>query len=311
MATIIENLQILNEAKVAIKVAIENKGQDLTDVPFTQYAEKIDNIQAGNEAIIKPITITENGTYTAEDCDGYSPVTVEVQEKNQHEVVKMIVDAVGNANNFFLNSKLEDMTNYLHYDTMENAISTNGAFMGSSVERIPSMNFNKATNFTNMFNNATNLKEVGVLDTPKVTSFTQAFLNCTSLEKILGLDFRSCTGTLYMFTQTKNLTECYIKNIKTNVQVGSSSWGTLLSRESLIHLIKELRDTGTLLTLTIGSVNLEKLANIYVRTIEITDEMREQDDLIDEKLPFELCESTDEGAMLITDYVALKNWSLA
>ena len=47
MATLSENLLALNEAKQAIKTAIENKGQNLTDVPFSQYAEKIDAIQGG------------------------------------------------------------------------------------------------------------------------------------------------------------------------------------------------------------------------------------------------------------------------
>ena len=63
-------------------------------------------------------------------------------------------------------------------------------------------------------------------------------------------------------------------------------------------------------TLTVGFVNLEKLENIYVRTIAITDEMRAEDDLIDEKLPFEVCDSTDEGAVLISDYIREKNWQL-
>ena len=47
MATISENLQTLQTTKASIKTAIENKGQDLTDVPFTQYASKIDAIQTG------------------------------------------------------------------------------------------------------------------------------------------------------------------------------------------------------------------------------------------------------------------------
>ena len=47
MATIAENLVALQEAKSNIKSAIESKGQDLTDVPFTQYADKINAISVG------------------------------------------------------------------------------------------------------------------------------------------------------------------------------------------------------------------------------------------------------------------------
>lgn len=310
MATISENLQTLNEAKAAIKVAIENKGQDLTNVPFTQYAEKIDNIQTSNEAIIEPITITENGTYTAEDCDGYSPVTVDV--KNYYVGVKAVVDSSENATNFFYNSKIEDFSHYIRYDTFEKAKNMMRAtFFQSSVKRIPDMNLNKVTDMMNWCNGAQLLEEVGVLDTPNVSGAVQAFQNCPSLETFNGMDFRSMTSASTFLNGAKALKKCHIKNIKTNLMVGGSSWGQNLDPESLVYLIRELRDMGSLLTLTIGTANMTKLANTYVRTIDITDEMRAEDDLIDEKLPFELCESTDEDAMLITDYVGLKHWSIA
>ena len=47
MATISENLLALQQAKTDIKTAIESKGQDLTDVPFTEYHVKIADIQTG------------------------------------------------------------------------------------------------------------------------------------------------------------------------------------------------------------------------------------------------------------------------
>lgn len=49
MATMAENLLQLNETKQAIKAAIENKGQDLTDVPFTSYADKIAEISGSGQ----------------------------------------------------------------------------------------------------------------------------------------------------------------------------------------------------------------------------------------------------------------------
>lgn len=45
--TISDKLQELIRIKQDIKTAIENKGVDLTDVPFTEYAEKIDEIETG------------------------------------------------------------------------------------------------------------------------------------------------------------------------------------------------------------------------------------------------------------------------
>jgi hypothetical protein len=51
VATINENLQTLQTTKASIKQAIESKGQDLTGVPFTQYASKIEDIQGGGGAV--------------------------------------------------------------------------------------------------------------------------------------------------------------------------------------------------------------------------------------------------------------------
>ena len=44
MSTIAENLLALQQVKTNIKTAIESKGQDLTNIPFTEYAEKINLI---------------------------------------------------------------------------------------------------------------------------------------------------------------------------------------------------------------------------------------------------------------------------
>ncbi len=96
------------------------------------------------------------------------------------------------------------------------------------------------------------------------------------------------------------------KNIKVNLQVGSgTSWGHLLTVDSLVHLCQELVNVGSSRTLTVGSANLEKLASVYVKLT-----VPEAEDTTG-KLPCVVCESTDEGAMLIEDYIALKHWQLA
>jgi surface protein len=185
-------------------------------------------------------------------------------------------------------------------------------FYGCNVlTTVPLFDTSKATNMSSMFQNCSDLTTVPLFNTSKVTNMGSMFYGCTGLTTVPRFDIRKVTSMSNMFNYCPNLTECYLCNIKYSLQVSNgTSYGHLLTLDSLVHLIKECRDPGTQKTLTVGSANLEKLANVYVRTITITDEMRAEDDLIDEKLPFEVCESTDEGAMLIVEYAAEKNWAV-
>lgn len=177
---------------------------------------------------------------------------------------------------------------------------------------VPLFNTSNVTNMNNMFSYCYVLTSVPLFDTRKVTNMLYMLYECRALTTVPEFDIRNVTNSTHMFYNCFALTDVRIRNIKTNLQVGSgTSWGHLLTVDSLVHLIYELRDTGSTKTLTVGSANLEKLANVYVKLVDITDEMRAEDDLIDEKLPFVVCESTDEGAALIKDYVSLKNWQLA
>ena len=181
----------------------------------------------------------------------------------------------------------------------------------SALTTVPLFDTRNVTNMASMFADCSALTTVPLFDTSNVTDISYMFDTCSKLTTVPLFDTRNVTSMSYMFYKCIGLTECYLRNIKTNLLVGSgTSYGHLLTLDSLIHLIKELRDTGSSKTLTVGSANLEKLANVYVRTIDITDEMRAEDDLIDEKLPFEVCGSTDEGAMLIVEYAAEKNWAV-
>lgn len=181
----------------------------------------------------------------------------------------------------------------------------------SSLKHVPLTGFGKATDLGSIFNRCSSLPSVSGLDFSKVTSMGDTFRECSSLESIYDVDMRSVTYTYTTFYKCTKLTNLYAYNIKWDLTIGAgTTYGHLLTLDSLIHTIKELRDTGSSKTLTMGTTNLEKLTDVYVKLIPITDEMRAADDLIDEKLPFEVCESTDDGAMLITDYVGEKNWVL-
>ena len=176
---------------------------------------------------------------------------------------------------------------------------------------IPSLDTSTVTTMQRTFASCVNLTTVPSLDTSNVTSFEYAFAQCVNLTAIQELDVRNGIDMTKMLLSCASLKHLYLRNIKSSLQVASgTSYGHLLTVDSLVSLIYELRYQGSGRILTIGSVNLEKLANVYVRTITITDKMRAEDDFIDEKTPFERCESDDEGAILITDYIRFKNWSL-
>lgn len=156
------------------------------------------------------------------------------------------------------------------------------------------------------------LKEL-IIDVPLrfsgSTGGNEAFTDDKALVTISTIDLRDPTLTAYnMFTRCTNLTNLDIININSkSLQIGSgTAWGHLLTVDSLVNCCKECIKGDSSRTLTIGSANIEKLASVYVK---LTDEAEEDETL--PKLPMIQCESTDEGAMLISDYMTLKNWLLA
>ena len=82
MGTTADKLNKVLQTKEAIRTAINNKGGTLIETDtFASYATAIDNIQSGSTN--EPITITQNGTYTAPEGVGYSPINVNVPSKEE------------------------------------------------------------------------------------------------------------------------------------------------------------------------------------------------------------------------------------
>lgn len=166
-----------------------------------------------------------------------------------------------------------------------------------------------------MFNGCSSLTTVDVMGKLDVRDPGNMFYACTRLVNIFGsIDFRRATGNLNPISGCTVIENVTFKNIPQNITIASgTSWGHLLTPDSLLNTIQELwTNTSGTKTLIMGTANTAKLADVYVKLIPITDEMRAEDGYIDKKAPFETCESTDEGAMLITEYVTtIKNWRLA
>ena len=173
-----------------------------------------------------------------------------------------------------------------------------------------------ATTLSGMFNTCNGLQRVSWKNTSQVTNTNTMFQSCSSLKSVDNLDMINVTSASGMFTNCKSLTDLKLKNIKVSgLTIGStSSFGEMLTIDSLVNTIKELWDfstSGLSKSLTIGNENISKLSNVYVRVIEPTEEMIEDDTYIQDKKPCEVCESTDDGAMLILDYATLKGWTIS
>jgi hypothetical protein len=278
MATVSENLIALQNAKVAIKEAITEKGQDLTGVPFTEYSSKIDAIQSGES----------------------------------ERSIKKYLEAGGT---FYYQTEVVDFRPLLEYSDTENLTSPKNFFgKCSKLEYVPLLDTRKITNTYYWFNQCSKL--VGGLplfDLKNCGDFQGMFSNCSVLKVCPAYDMRSGGYGGNMFVGCKNLEEIWVRNISVNLQVGAgTSWGHLLTQESALSLCKECRKSiKTARTITFATPVYDYLETLYVKLIPITDEMRAEDDLIDEKLPFEVCESTDEGAKSLALYMLSKNWTIA
>jgi surface protein len=180
----------------------------------------------------------------------------------------------------------------------------------SALTSIPQLNVGKVTSMNKMFQECRALTSVAQLNTSKVTDMVQMFYNNYALVTVEGLDLislSSCNNMFYYCYKLENLT---LTNIKVSLQIGSgSTWGHLLTLDSLINTCKECinYNNSTTRKLTVGSANLTKLADVYVKFTDPTQTTIAKG----EKGDVVVCESTDENAMTLTAYMTLKKWTLA
>jgi surface protein len=222
---------------------------------------------------------------------------------------------------------------------MESLFQSCGALTSLDVS---SFNTSKVTNMANLFyscNNMTNLdlsnfdmskvqyagsmfhtcrKLISVdfsnTTTSNITSCSDMFRNCDAIITIKNIDLIKPSSLGSLFYGCKELQNLTLYNIKKSLSIGSSTtYGTKLTLDSLVHTIQQLWDlTGsTRQTLTMSTTSKGLIANVYVKLVEPTAEQIEADPNIIYKKNCVVCESTDEGAMTITEYAISKNWAIA
>ena len=215
---------------------------------------------------------------------------------------KMDTSNVTNMNSMF--SSCYNLTTVPQMNT-SNVTNMNNMFSScSSLTMVPQMDTSNVTSMTDMFSGCTSLTTAPQMDTSNVTNMNFMFYNCKNLTKVPQMDISNVTNVGSMFDNCSKLEYLNLLNVKVSIQIGSGNWwGHLIQKDCLIQIISELiKPSSETRTLTIGTTNTAKLADTYVKLLE--------DDGTG-KYPFELCESTDEGAMTITDYCLYKNWQLA
>lgn len=222
--------------------------------------------------------------------------------------------------NMFCACKKITSLNLSHFNTSK---VTKMAYTFSNCQNLTTLDLSSwdtsnVTNMNSMFYYLRGLRslKLGNFNTSNVTTMHYLFGWCSNLKTIpCVLDLYSATNVGSMFDQTTFLEGVTLKNIRTSLQIGSGTlYGHLWELPYLINAVKECwenPDDQNPNTLTIGGANLEKIANVYVKLMTPTAEQVEADPYINFKLPCEVCESTDEGAMTLTAYAALKNWTLA
>lgn len=264
MATIAENLQTIIDIKDNIKTAIENKGVDMTNTPFTEYSTKINEITTGGGTPTK-IDVAATGIKLGNSTFTEIPVVFDFSN---------ITDMSGL---FYNCDKLTTIPTLdtSNVDNMRNLFSN-----CSSLQSIPPIDTAKVAYMSEIFYYCSSLQSIPQLNTSKVFDVSNMFGKCTKLQSIPLLDFGNVRTASYFFdfSALDALTDLGgFKNLKLSIINCFLERTPNLTVESLMNVINNLWDWsgntdgkaplnsgniwnfGTTHNLKFGQTNLDKL----------------------------------------------------
>lgn len=168
----------------AIGDAIREKEGSSALVPVNDMASRISAIQGGSDPIIEALEITSNGTYTAKDCDGYSPITVNVPQDGGPTAEELVI--TGNCQyRFAYNGWNWFIEKYGNAITTANITGVSQMFAESTnLDHIPfEINCSPSINASTyrMFYSCYALKELPKIINIKVIDRDWMFYNCRNL----------------------------------------------------------------------------------------------------------------------------------
>lgn len=246
MATIAENLQEIIDIKSDIKTAIENKGVDMTNTTFGEYASKIGEITPS-------IIINCEKINSLEDC--WRDISV-------GSVTLLNTDNVTNTSHTFYNSGLFSLS----IGNTSNVTNMSNMFYGCrSLTTIPELDTSNVTNMSNMFNGCRSLTTVTQLNTSNVTNMSYIFYGCRSLTTVPTLNLSKVTTIYREFTDCEelhtigglvDLGKSFNANFPENLRLNDSP---KLTYQSCINIFNSIYDMNLI-------TNYGNLCKIYFHT---------------------------------------------
>lgn len=142
-------------------------------------AEKV-----GADPVINPLSITANGTYTASDCDGYSPITVAVPQEGAPTAEELTFS--GNLDECFNNGNWDWFINkYGDQITTKDITRAEYMFTQSNLATIPfEINLAKGASASNLFSTAQKLTTVPKINASTITTDSELFYSAYRLRNI-------------------------------------------------------------------------------------------------------------------------------
>jgi len=218
----------------------------------------------------------------------------------------------------FNTSNVTDMNNMFYYcqglqsidlSSFNTSNVTNMSYMfyncqGLQSIDLSSFNTSNVTNMNSMFGSCQGLQSIDLssFDTSNVTDMYNMFYNCQGLQSIdlSSFDTSNVTNMESMFGGLYGLKILKAGKAGTCKQYLDLYYSSKLTNESVISVANWLYDYsgGSSHTLELNSTTKTNIADQYVKPSNVQG-------------VYEACDSSDEGAILLTTYINNKNWSIA